>query len=231
MIFNKFLPLLCLLLLNQGAFIWAQSEIIPCTEPNPSPDNLCTMEYRPVCAYRYVCVGEQNCDQGVTVGNACGACSQEGFDFYTDGACPGDEEENVGGNEENEDGIIWCATDDSEVGNVCTLEYAPVCAYNADEEGAPGVTVGNACQACFQQGFDYFTQGACSDDEGSGEEEGRTNEEDDQLWWCDPLEEITVCTLEYAPVCAWSEGQSPTTIGNACQACAQGFDVYTQGEC
>ncbi len=40
-----------------------------------------------------------------------------------------------------------------------------------------------------------------------------------------------ICTMEYAPVCGWSELGVSKTYGNACQACAAGIEYWETGEC
>jgi len=130
-----------------------------CEIPDLSATNIvCTLEYLPVCAYN---IGDPN---GVTIGNTCQACLQDGYDYYTKGECEGTGEPGEGG-EEGEgglgDGIQQCEIPDLSATNiVCTLQYEPVCAYHVGDTN--GVTVGNQCQACLQQGYDYFTEGECA---------------------------------------------------------------------
>ncbi len=45
-----------------------------------------------------------------------------------------------------------------------------------------------------------------------------------------PDEEMTVCTMEYAPVCGLVDGEYQT-FGNDCMAEAAGVTEYTEGEC
>jgi len=39
------------------------------------------------------------------------------------------------------------------------------------------------------------------------------------------------CTMEYIPVCGWSEMRASKTYGNGCSACAAGSDYWEAGEC
>ncbi len=219
--------------------MFAQTEVQFCQVTNPSPDNICTLEYRPVCAYKFVCLGA-SCE-GVTVGNACGACEQEGYDYYTEGVCPGDEEEVTEFVTEFEtevgDEIIWCEIGGEEENTICTQEYLPVCAYYANEEFAAGETVSNGCLACLH-GFDYFTQGACSDYENSEEEEWVetewTEEPIEEFTWCVPLSEgeEVECESGYVPICGYREDGTRETVSNECVGCYhQGFSYFTYGEC
>ena len=101
MISNKFLSLFCFILLHQTIFILAQLEapseefefeegIIFCTPPPEGVEISCTADYTPVCAYRNT---NEEGDTGETVSNACVACNQFGFAYYTKGVCGGAEEE------------------------------------------------------------------------------------------------------------------------------------------
>jgi len=135
-----------------------------CEIPDLSATHIvCTLQYEPVCAYN---IGNPN---GVTIGNICQACLQDGYDYYTKGECAGTGEPGEGGPGESEegglgDGIKQCEIPDlSATHIICTLQYEPVCAYHVGDEN--GVTIGNVCQACLQEGYDYYTDGEC---EGSG---------------------------------------------------------------
>jgi len=149
----------------------------------------CTLIYDPVCAFKD---SDPAGTPGVTVGNSCEACQQQGYDWYTVGACEETGEGEVGEGEngeggegegefgegegegewtEGETGVTWCEIPDlSATDIVCTLQYDPVCAYNIGDVN--GVTVGNACQACLQDGYDYYTQGECAGNGGTEEDNG-----------------------------------------------------------
>ncbi len=159
--------------------------VVRCDPPTSEEVIFCTLIYDPVCAYRD---SDPAGTPGVTVGNSCEACQQQGYDWYSVGACDDSGEGEAGEGEgeagegengegegegewtEGETGVTWCEIPDlSATDIVCTLQYEPVCAYNVGD--ANGVTVGNACQACLQDGYDYYTNGECA---GTG-----GNEEDD----------------------------------------------------
>lgn len=139
-------------------------------DPNDRPE-VCTLEYNPVCAHTSGCLGD---DCWNTAGNACGACSDTLVDYHVPGECPDDGSNNEEGNGESGEG------DDGEDGGendngrtecdvnnrpeICTLEYAPVCAHVIGCEGEGNDcfrTEGNGCGACSLDDIDYYTQGEC----------------------------------------------------------------------
>jgi len=219
-------------------------------DANNRPE-FCTLEYNPVCAHKANCVGN-NCYH--TAGNRCGACSDDTVDYHLPGECSDDELGEDGGEGENEyceddgegEGEDWNCEDDGEEyvdgdrtycdpdnrPEICTMDYTPVCAHQADCEGDDcWNTAGNACTACSGDNVDYHVPGECpnnvSDD---GEDDA-----DDERTYC-PDERPEVCTADYTPVCAHQadcEGDDCwNTAGNACTACTDpNVDYHTPGEC
>lgn len=58
----------------------------------------------------------------------------------------------------DEDQIVFCEPEDREA-EVCTMEYAPVCGYDAEENELG--TFGNSCVACMDIEVEYYIQGEC----------------------------------------------------------------------
>ena len=241
MILNKSFSLFCLAFLYQGVLILSQPELIPCIiEGEASPNNVCTLEFAPVCAFRDECQGIECL--GTTVGNSCEACFQGGYDYYTLGECPEVLQEEALVSLKAEEAVIFCQTLNEEVQVLCATDFNPVCAYFAGEEDSVGETVSNACIACNQFGYDYYTFGPC---ETVSEEELTTFEEEagpvlGVLGVQIPCETLNfenleaICTLEFNPVCAYSANSNMvgSFAANPCVACfLQGFDYYTIGRC
>lgn len=161
----------------------------PYPRPEPSRPQMCTMEYNPVC-------GERGNNRR-TFGNACQARA-EGFRITGRGECR-PERPGFGGDRPQ----------------VCTREYAPVCA----RQGRREQTFSNGCMA-EAQGFRVIGRGECS--------RGNDRPVDDS--GMRPPREPQMCTNEYAPVCA-RQGRREQTFPNGCTAQAQGFRVIGNGEC
>ena len=88
---------------------------------------------------------------------------------------------------------------------VCTREYAPVCAVG---RGGGPRTFSNACVAR-SEGYRVIYPGQCR-----GQGAGRPQ----------------ACPMIYAPVCA-QRGWRIRTFGNSCQARADGYRVIRRGRC
>jgi len=126
-------------------------------DPNNRPE-VCTLEYNPVCAHTSNCVGE---DCWSTAGNSCSACANENVDYWYPGECS-DDDDNGGDGDGDDNGRTECDVNNRP--EVCTLEYAPVCAHIIGCEGDGDEcfrTEGNGCGACSLDDVDYYTQGEC----------------------------------------------------------------------
>ena len=55
--------------------------------------------------------------------------------------------------------------------------------------------------------------------------------ETDRHYCTDEEKAAQMCTMEYNPVCGWSNLSVSKTYGNACMACAAGVEYYESGEC
>ncbi|WP_426236087.1 Kazal-type serine protease inhibitor domain-containing protein [Pararhizobium sp. DWP1-1-3] len=159
----------------------------PYPRPEPSNPQMCTMQYDPVC-------GERGNNRR-TFGNACQARA-EGYRISGRGECR-PQRPDFG--------------DDRP--QVCTREYAPVCA----RQGRREQTFSNGCMA-EAEGFRVIGRGEC--------ERGNDRPGDGS----GPPREPQMCTNEYAPVCA-RQGGREQTFPNGCTAQAQGFRVIGDGEC
>jgi hypothetical protein len=149
-----------------------------CTEEQKQAE-ACTMQYDPVCG-----------DDGVTYGNACGACASKKINSWTKGECPAityvsrDLERCkviryacIQGKEPFSDAIgCGCrpvtgklkATDclPNQRNQPCTKEYLPVCGWNDPEKiqcfAYPcASTYGNKCEACANENVISWTEGIC----------------------------------------------------------------------
>lgn len=164
--------------------------------PEMRPE-ICTLEYRPVCG-----------DDGITHGNACGACAA-GVNTFEEGVCPGDEDHIITPPAETppptEDFDGFCDPQDRP--EVCTREYNPVC-------GDDGTTHSNPCFACSNEDVFAYNMGACEETIPAGT--------------CDPDNRPEACTMEYNPVC----GDDGETHSNPCVACtSETVMSYEMGEC
>lgn len=116
-----------------------------------------------------------------------------------------------------ESGPYYPHPDRPERPQFCTREYAPVCGVR----GSVRQTFGNACEAR-SKGYRIIGSGECSyqGDRPGGGWGGRP----------DRPEEPSMCTQQYAPVCA-RRGSSVRSFGNACEAGNAGYRVIGEGRC
>jgi len=161
----------------------ASNPVIQCSA-SMEPIESCAFNFEPVCAFK---ASDPAGTAGVTIANSCEACSQQGYDYFTEGACEGinngaaeiifvpSEKEQEALNEgeigeagENEftetennlEGVLWCDTPDLTPGQLaCDSILDPVCAYHLGD--VEGTTAANACEACGRQKFNYYTLGRC----------------------------------------------------------------------
>lgn len=164
----------------------------PYPRPQPSTPQMCTMQYDPVCGARG--------NTSRTFGNECQARA-EGFRVIGRGECR-PQRPDFGGDRPQ----------------VCTREYAPVCA----RQGRREQTFANGCMA-EAQGFRVIGRGECERGGGRPGEEGGMRPPR-------PDRGPQACTREFAPVCA-RQGGREQTFPNACTAQAQGFRMIGNGDC
>ncbi len=193
---------------------------------------ICLQIFAPVCG----------CD-GRTYGNECEAAAV-GVSVRSEGPC-GNDEQICGG-------LLGFACDDgefckfpegtcgaadetgvcTEVPDVCTEEFAPVC--GCDEQ-----TYGNQCEAERAE-ISIIHRGECGDDievrvcggiAGEPCAEGEFCRLPEGQCCCDfqGICEVTpeACTLEFDPVC----GCDGETYGNECEAAREGVSIDSRGEC
>ncbi len=179
----------------------------PRPRPEPSFPQMCTMEYDPVCA--------SDGGRRRTFSNACQARA-DGYRIVGRGECR-PERPDFG--------------DDRP--QVCTREYAPVCA----RQGRREQTFSNACMA-EAQGFRVVSNRECRradtrpvDDSDMRPPQGRPGRDPDVRPGRDPDNRPQrACTREFAPVCA-RQGRQRQTFPNACTAEAEGFRVIDNNPC
>jgi hypothetical protein len=182
-------------------------------DPNNRPE-VCTLEYRGVCAFR------ENCEDGnctVTAATGCSACSDPNVYAWMDGECeaiqtPCDPNTN------------WAAA-------LCLADYSGVCGIKLDCDGDDCFgSNSNGCTAC-GAGFNYSLPTDCPP-----RPEQEDEDENKNYTLCDPDNRPEVCTLEYRGVSAFREncedGNCTVTAATGCSACSD-TNVYAwmDGEC
>ena len=105
---------------------------VVCTDEQKASD-MCTRDYRPVCA-----------NDGETYSNGCTACSTP-VDAYNAGAC--------GDDGETTQILDHICSDSERTAQICTMEFNPVC-------GSDGNDYGNGCGACASNN-EGWTRGEC----------------------------------------------------------------------
>ena len=107
----------------------------------------CSTQFSGVCAFFQP---EGGCSSKLSQkysANSCVACSDPTVKYYEEGECTGSK--------------VYCDTKVRP--EMCTDNYAPVCAYSAGKHGKyTSNTAGNACSACSNPSVEYFLQGECA---------------------------------------------------------------------
>ncbi|MFH2021021.1 MAG: Kazal-type serine protease inhibitor [archaeon] len=118
-------------------------------EPEPNPFLDCTLEQKnaQACTYDYTPVCGDN---GITYGNACGACASKQIDSYMPGECLQEK--------------VICSEEQKKA-TACTADYSPVCGEIVLNTGKTVYqTFGNACAACAAMKVIGYVVGECESD-------------------------------------------------------------------
>lgn len=170
---------------------------------------ICTKIYQPVCAL----IKGRDSNSALsgyrlyqkTLGNGCSACSDEEVIGYVPGEC-------------QDADIQICSTENRDA--MCPMIYEPVCTISEKktkcrtgfEKRVEAHDSSNGCVGCSSSRAKFFVQGECNDVAAP-----RVCEKEDR--------EAQVCTLEYAPVCAYYKGDGceeelcKKTVSNECAGC------------